>query len=139
MQAEMREAIEDLLDVSHGSCLLRDQRAARIVVDCLLRFDGDRYDLISWCVMPNHVHILVHLREGWTLSKIVQNWKTISSKQIGLLFGFTGRLWQPEYFDRLMRDDDHLRRTIQYIENNPVKARLCVAADEYPFSSAARI
>jgi REP element-mobilizing transposase RayT len=88
--------------------------------------------------MPNHVHALIRLREEWTLSKVLQNWKTISSKQIGALLGSSGRLWQPEYFDRLMRDTEHMNRTIAYIENNPVVAGLCTTARDYLFSSARR-
>lgn len=136
MQTELRKGIELLLDQGHGSCVLRDPRAARIVIDCLQHFDGARYDLLSWCVMPNHVHVLIRLREGWTLAKVVQNWKTISSKLIGVLLGRSGRLWQPEYFDRVMRDEEHLINTLTYIEHNPVAARLCSRPEDFHYGSA---
>ena len=64
-KAEFQRRIADYLDAGHGECLLRDERIARIVEDALLHFDGERYRLIAWVVMPNHVHSLAEMRDGW--------------------------------------------------------------------------
>ena len=53
------EKIEQYLDVGHGSCFMKDQRVAELVRNALLHFDGGRYRIAAWCVMPNHVHVVV--------------------------------------------------------------------------------
>ena len=116
--------IETLLDNGHGECLLANNSAAQIVRDNLLHFSGRRYELLCWCVMPNHVHVLIRPLDGWGLEKIVHGWKSYTAKQINRLQGRTGTVWQAEYFDRLIRNRDELRRGVQYILENPVKAGL---------------
>ncbi|QOV91778.1 REP-associated tyrosine transposase [Humisphaera borealis] len=80
---ERRRRFEQWLDAGHGSCLLRDPAAADCVVQGWRHFDGKRYDLMAWVVMPNHVHVMVRVYEGWTLGKIVQSWKSFTSRKIG--------------------------------------------------------
>jgi type I restriction enzyme R subunit len=112
---------EDLLDANSGECLLRDPRCAEIVANALKHFDGERYVLQAWCVMPNHVHAMITIKAAFGLDKILHSWKSFSAKMINKLLGRSGALWQPEYFDRLIRDADELRRGTQYILENPVK------------------
>jgi REP element-mobilizing transposase RayT len=126
------------LDSGHGDCLLREQRCAACVEDALLRGDGERYRLLAWCVMPNHVHVVAQQIEGFPLGDVVQAWKSTSAHEINHALGRKGRLWRREYFDRFMRDDDHLSATIRYVEDNPVKAKLVAAAAGWPWSSARR-
>ena len=85
--------------------------------------------------MPNHVHALV---EVWQmpLSKILQNWKSITAVEANKILRREGVFWQPEYWDRFMRDEEQMRKAICYIENNPVKCRLCTVPRDWPFSSA---
>jgi len=80
-------------------------------------------------VMPNHVHLLVTPRPGWTLEKLTQSWKGFTSKQINAHLGREGALWQQESFDRIVRHEAHFERVVQYIARNPVKAGL--VADRY--------
>ncbi len=79
--------LEDLLDKCTGECLLRDERTAKIVADALLHFDGVRYLLLAWCIMPNHVHVILQQRAGWGLAKILQSWKTFTARKINELHG----------------------------------------------------
>ncbi len=134
-----RVPFEDLdrrLDAGYGACVLRRDAAAAIVQDALLFGDGERYRLLAWVVMPNHVHALCEVMPGVSLSTVVHAWKSYTAQQLNRLLGATGRLWQPDYFDRYMRDDNHFEATLRYIEDNPVKAGLVDAAEAWRWSSA---
>lgn len=135
MADERREALEDLLDRCHGACELGRKETAQIVTDNLLHFDDDRYRLLAWCVMPNHVHILIEPLPGYSLAKIMHGCKHNTASRINRLLGRTGPFWLEDYFDRAMRDESHLRRTIEYIERNPVAAGLCQNQADWGFSS----
>ena len=129
--------LDALLDAGHGSCMLRDPRLARIAEAALWYFDGRRYRLIAWVIMPNHVHVLIQTLPGHPLSHIVHSWKSFTSKEANALLARTGRFWQPEYFDRAIRDEHHLTTAIRYIHENPVKAGLVASSEDWLFSSAA--
>jgi len=128
--------IDRELDVGHGSRLLGKPEHAQAVQDCLLFGDGERYALAAWCVMPTHVHALIEQFEGHRLSDVVQKWKSVSAHAINKAEGRTGRLWQPEYFDRFMRSAEQFEWTVAYVENNPMAAGLVGAPVDWPFSSA---
>jgi REP element-mobilizing transposase RayT len=104
---------------------MKNPAAADIVAASLTHFDAVRYDLWAWCVMPNHVHVVVQPRSGFQLSKIIQGWKSFTSRQINLLLDRHGQLWQAEPFDHLVRSYDKLQKFIQYTYDNPDKAGLC--------------
>ncbi|WP_294230339.1 transposase [Prosthecobacter sp.] len=114
------------LDEGHGGCLLRDPRHAKVVFDTLLHFDGTRAALISFVVMPNHVHVLFTLNPEWKLEEMIHTWKRHSAHEINRHRGDTGPLWMKDYFDRLIRDPAHLNNCVRYIRKNPTKARLRV-------------
>ena len=135
---ERRKRIEALLDAGHGECLLQRRKVAEIVEDALLHFDGERYRLLAWCIMPNHVHALIETRAGHPLAKVVHSWKSFTAKEINKALGRSGAVWQREYFDRYIRDDRHMQAVVEYIEENPVKAKLVDRAEKWAFSSAAR-
>jgi glycosyltransferase involved in cell wall biosynthesis len=114
----------DLLDQGLGSCLLRQKACADAVEQALQFFNGTRYTLKSYVVMPNHVHVLVRLHDGWPLERLVQNWKERSAKAINAALGSTGTVWQKGYFDRLIRSAPHWEFVDGYIRHNPEKAHL---------------
>ena len=89
-----------------------------------MHFDGERYRLLAWCVMPNHVHTVIEIVDDQSLSEIVGTWKSFTAKRANSLIGRSGTFWHADYFDRFMRDEGHMARTIDYVENNPVKAGL---------------
>jgi REP element-mobilizing transposase RayT len=130
-----RTKIEAYLDRGHGSCVFRHAQAAAAVEQVLLRCDGERYRLMAWVIMPNHVHALL---EVWTivLGRLLRAWKGASANAVNRLLGRTGELWQTDYWDRYMRDEAHFRKACRYIESNPVKAGLVRSSAEWPFSSA---
>ena len=130
----LRERIARYEDAGHGACLLRD-KAAETVQDALFYHDEDRYRLLEWCVMPNHVHVMIHCAPGRSLGKIVATWKTFSARQINARLSRSGPLWADDYHDRYIRDNGHAALARAYIRNNPVKAGLCSVASEWPWSS----
>ena len=133
---EQRQKLEDYLDRSHGDCFLRDSRIAELMENTLHFHHGQRFDLLAWVVMPNHVHALITVGDTAPLSKIVQNWKSISAAAANKLLGRTGDFWQVDYWDTFMRDPEQTRKAARYIEINPVKAQLCRSPEDWPFSSA---
>ena len=143
--AEMERRVMGYLDAGHGSCVLREPELAELVQDAFIRFHGVRYTLHAWCVMPNHVHVLFQPVEGWSMSKIISTWKSFTGRRIsewkkraGLEPGGPGGpgVWQREYFDRYIRDAGHYANTVDYIQENPMKAGLVERAEEWRYSSA---
>jgi len=134
---ERRKQIDACLDAGHGSCSLKDSRVASFVEDALLHFDGKRYKLLEWVVMPNHVHVLVEINAEYQLSQIVHSWKSFTAKEANRILGTSGRYWQPDYFDRFIRDDAHYVNAVAYIHQNPVKAKLVTKPEDWPYGSAA--
>ena len=133
--AELRKRIERYADQGHGACWLRDGRIAAIVQGALLHFDGERYRLLAWVVMPNHVHALIETLPGFPLSDIVQSWKSFTAKEANRVLNRSGRFWMEDYFDRYVRDEIHLSATMSYIDRNPVDAGLVRRAQEWRWSS----
>ncbi len=134
--AARRRAVDEALDQGAGQRPLADPEAAGIVEAALLHFHDDRYDLIAWCVMPNHVHVVASWPPGWRLGDSVRTWKAYSSAMINRRNGATGAFWARDYFDRFIRDQHQLSRTVAYVEDNPVKAGLVQTAQDWRFSSA---
>jgi REP element-mobilizing transposase RayT len=122
--------IEAFLDSGKGGCVLRDANHAQIVKDALRYFDCQRYDILAWCVMPNHVHVVVRPYPGHELRAILQSWKSFTANSINKLLGRNGALRQAEYFDHLIRDDDDLEHSIRYVLENPKSAGL----SDWPWS-----
>ncbi|MEK7675106.1 MAG: transposase [Verrucomicrobiota bacterium] len=134
-EREQRTELEAYLDEGYGECVLRAARVAAAVEDVLLRFDGERYRLAAWVVMPNHVHVLVELWE-MPLGELLKAWKGTSANAVNRLLGRRGTLWQVEYWDRYMREEAHFLKAHHYIEWNPVKAHLVERPEDWPFTSA---
>jgi putative DNA methylase len=110
--AAYRKRIQDFLDSGHGSCLLRDDRLAEIVQNALLHFEGQRYALHAWCVMPNHVHTLFTPEAGFSMSAITHSWKSFTATQCNKVLGRTGHFWQKEPFDRYIRNERHYHNAL---------------------------
>lgn len=130
---ERRVQLEAWLDLGHGVCYLRDERLAQLVADALRKFDGVRYRLLAWTIMPNHVHVLFEVGEV-PMADIVKSWKQFTANHANRLSGNSGSFWQADYWDTYMRDPEHEERTIRYIRNNPVKAGLVKAWEEWPWT-----
>ncbi|MBM3497044.1 MAG: transposase [Armatimonadetes bacterium] len=135
-KAILRRRIDRHLDRGYGRPLLRTPQIAEVAQQAFLHFDGDRYRLSAWVVMPNHVHVLCTPDRDHRLPDIVHSWKSFTAHEANRLLGRTGSFWHRDFWDRFLRDERHLRAAVSYIEWNPVQAGLCARQEEWPFSSA---
>lgn len=150
-EIQKRVNIEKYLDVGYGCCALKNPEMAKVMQETLLKFHNYKYDLIAWCIMPNHVHVLIEAKSS--LSKIVQSWKSYTGRwafqnnerlnlglqnfnksELGL--GVPRTFWMRDYWDRFIRDEKHFHKTVEYIHQNPVKAGLCKDSKDWLWSSA---
>jgi putative transposase len=130
------QRIDDELDGGLGACWLRRPAIAALVQDALFHFDNERYRLLAWCLMPNHVHVVIETLGDHSLSDIVRSWKSFTSRRANVQLRRSGPFWHADYFDRYVRNEEHLARTIEYVEQNPVKAGLSGVATDWFWSSA---
>jgi type I restriction enzyme R subunit len=140
--------IDDWLDLHPASRHLADPRLAAEVAASFKRFDGTRYDLIAWVVMPSHVHWLFRPRDEWVDSlgpdadrrsprqRIQFSQNSFTGRACNNILGLTGPFWQWESYDHCVRDEEELERIVAYIHSNPVRAGLVARPQDYRFSSA---
>jgi REP element-mobilizing transposase RayT len=142
---------------------LADERVAAVIRENLSHHHGTKYELLAWCVMPNHVHVLLQpfdssliakadagsvghesecpysdeVLDGTSpLSGIMHSLKSFTANRANEILNRTGAFWQKESYDHWVRDLDELERIVTYIAANPVSAGLCDRPREWPFSSA---
>jgi REP element-mobilizing transposase RayT len=118
------EKLDAYLDAGAGECWMKRDKVAELVAGALQQFDGARYRLHAWCVMPNHVHTVVQPLSEFELSDIVHSWKSLTAPEANSLLGRTGPFWQAEPYDHLVRDENDLRRQVEYVLANPARAGL---------------
>ena len=132
---ERRTELEAYLDKGRGECHLRRAEVAQLVENNFRQFSGERYELRAWVVMPNHVHVLFKVGTV-PMSEIVGAWKKHTGRLANKMLGKQGAFWAEDYFDVFMRDAEHERKTVRYIENNPTKAKLLLDPKKWSWSSA---
>ena len=119
------------LDNCHGGCVLKQLHCRQEVSKSLLHFDGQRYDIDRFVVMPNHVHVLIQMRHGYGLRQQFREIQRFSAREINKILGRSGSLWQGEPFDHIVRHADQLVYLQQYVADNPSKAHL--SPDQYTY------
>ncbi|MCI0536094.1 MAG: transposase [Verrucomicrobiales bacterium] len=130
------ERVDKYLDAGHGDCWLCQPAVAELVANAVRYFEGQRYALHAWVVMPNHVHVVVRPTPPHTLSAIMKSWKTYTAVHANRLLHREGQtFWQSESYDHCCRDDDDLARCCAYTTMNPVNARLCGLPEDWRWSS----
>jgi putative transposase len=126
--AELRTILadrwNDQLDASHGDCVLRRPELAAEVATSLQHFDNDRYELIDYVIMPNHVHLLAAFLDESALLKQCDSWKHFTATQINRRLQRSGRFWQQDGFDHLVRSPEQFAYLRGYIAANPERANL---------------
>lgn len=120
------DRVEKWLEAEYGSCILKRHDVLDVFVSSLKYFEGQKYDLDSFVIMPNHVHLIVTPRKGFELSQITHSWKSYSANKINKLLGLSGHLWQHESYDHIIRNEESLSQIRKYIENNPIKAGIVI-------------
>jgi REP element-mobilizing transposase RayT len=108
----------------HGECYLRRRDASKIVAEGLLKFDGDRYVMAAFAILPNHVHVLAAFAEEGAVTSQGAAWRKYFARQINAILGRSGHLWQPDQFDHLIRTEVSFEHTRWYIIDNPREANL---------------
>ena len=135
-QLLLQKRIEHHLDQGTGACYLREQQIAEMIERALYFFDGERYRLLAWVLMPNHVHLLLTPFATHSLTEIMRSLKSYTAHRANKLLNRTGKFWFEDYFDRYIRDGRHYRAVVRYIEHNPVKAGLYCTPEEWRYGSA---
>jgi 5-methyltetrahydrofolate--homocysteine methyltransferase len=116
--------LESALNKQEGNCWMNDDVIAKIVASALTHFDGVRYDLGSWSIMPNHVHLIIKPKSGYELSDILHSIKSFSAREANIALGRDGTFWQSESYDHVVRDADDFLNQTEYIQSNPEIAGL---------------
>ena len=116
---EIRVRVDKWLDQGMGSCILAKKEIRKIVEDALSYYDGVKYALHDYVIMPNHVHLLLTPLVDEEPNKIVGSVKTFTAHAINKALGQEGSVWQREVFDRIVRDEDNFEQYVNYIDNNP--------------------
>jgi type I restriction enzyme R subunit len=115
---------EDFLDSCYGRCLLKWPEIAKIVADSLLHFDGTRYRMGDFVIMPNHVHLLAVFPSAEAMNDQSDSWLHYTAFRINQIIGEKGKFWQQEPFDHLVRSPEQYEYLRLYIADNPQRARL---------------
>ncbi len=115
------------LDECHGECVLKRRELATIVFDSLKHFDGERYDLDSAIIMPNHVHLIAQFRPPTTCRRQCESWLHYTACKINNQIGSSGVFWQSEPFDHLIRSEGQFLYLRNYIAQNGIAAKLSEA------------
>jgi REP element-mobilizing transposase RayT len=128
--------VDAALDTGFGQCWLSKPTVAQIVASAVNYFQGQRYALHAWAIMPNHVHVVVQPKESHSLSQILRSWKTFTAVQANRLLKRRGAFWQTESYDHLCRNESEREACCRYTTMNPVKAGLCKDPRHWRWSSA---
>lgn len=128
-----------VLDIGKGPDWLRNPAIAKLVVDSLRYFDGQRYELVAFCIMSNHVHVVLTPlpkteNDYYPLAQILHTMKGYTAGQANRLLGRTGAFWEHESYDHYVRDAEELGRIVLYVVNNPVKAGLITDWQLWPWT-----
>ena len=136
------------LDRAEAVRSLENDDLAQIVVQALHFFAGERYDLLGYVVMPNHLHWVFQPLDNWvkrlksgkrfstSRERIIHSIDSFTALRCNQVLGRQGKFWQTEPYDHWVRDFDELERILLYIEANPVKAGLVKWPHEWRHSSA---
>ena len=116
--------IERALDLGIGACHLSNPQIAQIVADALKFHDGKKYRLFAWCVMPNHVHVIIKPNINHELGEILHSWKSFTANEAHKILPQDGHFWERESYDHLIGNDKEFYRIVEYVKQNPVKADL---------------
>ena len=129
-----QEDIQNYLDKGCGDCWLKKPEIANLGNNAIRYFDHQRYELIAWTIMPNHVHVLLTLLGDSSLGSILHSWKSFTGREANRILRRTGDFWQREYFDILVSSERQLEFFLRYVLNNPVKAGLCAQVFQWPWT-----
>lgn len=139
-----------------GPLWLRQPEVASVVTEALHYRDGKMYELVAYCIMPNHVHLVCNPLpvtridspgydgvlgravsppdEIYALQSILQSLKGNTARRANAILARRGAFWQAESYDHVVRNEEELERVVQYVMNNPVKAGLVERWRDWPWT-----
>ena len=118
---EQEYKIDQYIDTSSKGCYLND-KVLEYLRDYFIEKDKSFYDLVSFVIMPNHVHIL--FKQNIEISKIMQQIKGATSFEINKRLHRKGKFWEANYYDKVIWDEAHFAQVHDYIKYNGIKAGL---------------
>jgi len=121
---EITRKTELWMDEGYGECMFRNRELAAEMSKSLLHFQNERHLTFCFTVMPNHIHLVIKPLDEIELEEIMASMKGFVSRKANALLGREGVLWEEESYDRIVRDEEHLFRVVQYIGRNAAKAGL---------------
>jgi REP element-mobilizing transposase RayT len=121
---QVTNSAERWLDEGYGKCYFRERRWAEDLRQRLHFFQDQRYFLSCWAIMPNHCHAVIQPFDTFALEDLLGAMKGVTARHLNAAFGSSGKVWEEESYDRIVRDEQHLWRVIQYIGHNPRLAGL---------------
>jgi REP element-mobilizing transposase RayT len=121
---EITNRTERWLDEDHGECVFKHYELAEEMAKSLLHFQDDRCFTSCYAVMGNHVHAVMKPLDDHELEDLLGSMKQFIANKVNNHLKREGVLWEPESYDRIVRDEEHLYNVIQYIGNNPKKVGL---------------
>ncbi|MCB9353056.1 MAG: transposase [Lewinellaceae bacterium] len=114
---------------------LRDDAVARQVIGSLQYCAEVYFHMWAFCIVPNHVHLLIrHREDAPLLCEILKKHKGYTERMCNALIGQHGKFWNRETFDHLVRNEVEFDRIVHYILNNPVKAKLVKSWQDWPYT-----
>ena len=122
-EAWMRKRMMEYMDAGHGACWLRQEAIRHIVASAFCHTNTHLARIYAYVIMPNHVHAVVETRPGVTIQYMMHSLKGFTACKINQYLGRNGKVWQREYFDRIVRSNAHYERAIQYIISNPLHCK----------------
>ena len=137
IERDYRRELERFLDRGAGACWLRRPEIAGLTASAIRHFDGERYVLGAWVVMPNHVHMVLWPKPNHRLSDILHSIKRFAAREANRALGRVGKeFWQRESYDHWIRNDEETASITRYVTHNPVNAGLCQAPEDWAWGSA---
>jgi putative transposase len=140
------KVFDEYLDKVHtGPFWLKNENVASVVSQALHFFNGKKYDLIAYTIMPNHVHMVFYVgrdsvsprrlgESPYIVTDILHSIKKYTALQANRILRRSGQFWQHESYDHIVRNRSELTRIVTYILNNPVNAGLVEHPEEWKWS-----
>ncbi len=123
---------ETLNKALNGPTWLVLPHVAELVAEALHYRDGTAYDLLAYCIMSNHVHLIIAIqRNDTSLNEILQSLKAFTARRCNRQLARDGAFWHHESYDHIIRGGQELDRVVGYVINNPVDAGLCKTWKEW--------
>ena len=88
--------------------------------------------VMAWVLMPDHWHGVLQLNQ-YSLSRVIQTFKSLSARQVQAMRSTSGPVWQHTFHDRAIRNEREFLLALRYVHDNPVRAALCAMAEDYPY------